>query len=260
MPKTPLLSILLITFLAGCSTNKILVVKPETLHFDSPETSGGLLNGSISFSTADKTPEYEFASIETTNFFGTNTTLGSNEKVKDASYTNFKFYLGIWDRIDFFTKTSGVTGVKVQLFGSSREQATMGWKLALSFATGDYSSVQSSNDLLILGAYDENAGLSTDGQSTDYGVNVGYRFNPMILSYANFFKNTTEVTGTYNNNTTTLSKHRSHNAKGINIGIEFISTDKFGFMSIEAGYIKSYWSTLGTDTFSPLGISFGTFW
>jgi len=92
------------------------------------------------------------------------------------------------------------------------------------------------------------------------GINIGYRFNPTVLTYSNFFKNDTEVTGFYNNNTTALSKHRSHNAKGINIGIEFINEERFGFMSIEAGYVKSYWSTLGTDTYTPIGISFGSFW
>jgi len=47
---------------------------------------------------------------------------------------------------------------------------------------------------------------------------------------------------------------------GINIGVEFINEERFGFMSIEAGYVKSYWSTLGTDTYTPIGISFGSFW
>ncbi|MDQ6984261.1 MAG: hypothetical protein Q9M44_06065 [Ghiorsea sp.] len=82
----------------------------------------------------------------------------------------------------------------------------------------------------------------------------------LFLHIQTFFKNDTEVTGFYNNNTTALSKHRSHNTKGINIGVEFINEERFGFMSIEAGYIKSYWSTLGTDTYTPIGRNFGSFW
>lgn len=256
--KQVLLLIGLLFIFTSCSTTRILTVKPELLHFDTPETSGGFLNGNVTFSAATKTPRYEFGRGTTGNFFGTDTTLGDTEEAVLGDASSLGLSLGLWDRVDIFTRTRGMAGIKIQVLGSPRIKQEEGWKLAISAAAGDYSYVES-YDIFPIGASDENSNFYVDGVSSDITVNTGYRFSPRILVYANLFKNQTEVTGFYSNVNTTFRKDRSHEAKGVLIGVNFMS-DKHGFATLEFGYARSSWTLLGTNTYTPVGISFGSYW
>ena len=260
--KTPfkhsLLLMSLLIFFAGCSTTKILTVKPEILHFDTPETSGGFLNGTALFMAVGKTPIYEFGRATTSDFNGTTTALADKEEVKVGSYYGLGLSLGLWDRIDIFTRARGMSGLKIQVIGSPRIKKEVGWKLALSAATGDYSYVET-YQTFPFGSYDENSDFYVNGTSTDITINTGYRFNPRILVYANVFRNQTEASGFYSNVSTSFRKERSHEAKGVLIGVNLTSND-YGFATLEFGYARSKWSQLGTKTYTPAGISFGSYW
>ncbi|MDQ6984665.1 MAG: hypothetical protein Q9M44_08105, partial [Ghiorsea sp.] len=186
--KTTVLLISLLLIFTSCSTTIILTVKPELLHFDTPETSGGFLNGNVTFSAATKTPRYEFGRGTTDNFFGTDTTLGDTEKAVLGDAFSLGLSLGLWDRVDIFTRTRGMTGIKIQVLGSPRIKQEEGWKVAISAPAGDYSYVEAYSTFPS-GAYDENSNFYVDGVSTDITVNTGYRLSPRILVYANLFRN-----------------------------------------------------------------------
>ncbi len=256
--QTSLLISLLVIF-TGCTTTKVLVVKPELLHFDTPETTGNFLAGDINVHAAGKTPKYEFGKASATDFDASRS-VSSSEKVSDNSYINLGLNLGLIKRIDFFMRTRGVAGLKIQVLGTSKANRKDGWKMAISSYYGNYAYIQSDDELLIFGS-SADLDLSLIGKTMGYTINTGYRFNPKILTYANVFYNKTDVTGTYNfNPSTSFRKERIQKASGILFGLNILDDNKSSFFTLEAGLTKSSWSSLNTKTYTPIGASIGYFW
>ncbi len=243
----------------GCTTTKVLVVKPELLHFDTPETTGSFLAGDINVHVAAKTPKYEFGKSSVTDFDASRS-VSTSEKVSDNSYFNLGLNLGLIKRIDFFMRTRGVAGLKIQVLGTSKANREDGWKMAISSYYGNYAYVQSDNELLIFGSSSD-LDLSLTGKTIGYTINTGYRFNPKLLAYTNIFHNKTDVTGTYNfNPSTSFRKERIQKARGILFGLNILNDNKSSFFTLEAGLTRSSWSSLGTEIYTPIGASIGYFW
>lgn len=260
--KYSLLLTIILLFTTGCSTTTKLIVQPEILRFDTPETSGGFLNGSIDTHIVTSTPKYDFARTSDTDFFifDINNTVSISEKVEQSSYLGFGLNLGIIERIDVFKRSEGMTGIKVQVLGSPRLKREEGWKLSLSLGRGDYSHVET-RDLLFIFPTDRDYRLSTYSTSIDASINAGYRYNSSMLVYFNIFKNKTDATGFFQQNATTLlRKDRTHDAKGGLLGINLMKENKSTFVTFEVGYAQSTWSTLGTKTYTPAGVSIGYMW
>jgi hypothetical protein len=150
-----------LVFLSGCTTTQTLVVRPEALHFDTPETSGAFLKGSIAASIGAK-PKYEFGTASTSDFLGDTSSANASEKFKSGAAMGFNFDVGLLERVDIFLRAESVIGLKVQLLGASRLKLEPGWKLSVSGASAKYAYVQTEKDLYLFGS-DDPVGLAIKG-------------------------------------------------------------------------------------------------
>jgi len=245
-------------FLSACTTTQTLVVRPEVLHFDTPETSGAFLKGNVAISVGPR-PKYEFGTASTSDFLGDTSSANTSERFKSDASMGFNLNVGLLERIDVFLRADNVLGLKAQLIGAPLAKLEPGWKLTVSGASAKYAYVQTEKDFYVYGS-DDPVGLSMKGKSSDYTINTGYRFNPQFLTYVNVFKNDTTAQGIFDTKTIKLSKNRTQSTKGILLGINFIQESKSSFFTLEIGYAKSTWSTLGTKTYTPAGASIGYIW
>lgn len=249
----------LIFICTSCTTTKILIVQPDILHFETPETSGGFFHGTVDIHMFSNSPKYEYGRASTTDFLGDTAYANQDEKAKSIDDFNVGLSLGIIDKLDFFTRRGKISGIKYQFLGSSRGQLEKGWKASLSLGFGNYSYIETDD---FLGS-DDPVNLSSEGKSIDYNINTGYRYNNNFLTYINVFKNKTDAKGTYTStspSTASFSKERSHHAEGILFGLNFMPDNKHNYVTLEVGYAKSTWSTLGSKVYTPVGISIGYFW
>lgn len=247
-------------FLSGCSTTQTLMFKPAILHFDTPETTGEMLSGSVEMNFKQSTPRYIFGSYSKTRLLGAaTTTVDASENVTKKDTIDLSIKLGTLDNFDVFVRSEGMFGLKVQLVGSPRATKEEGWKLALSAGAGDYSSTKRSNNLWF--STHPDAASSTNGRSYDASLNTGYRFNSFSLLYLNIFHSNSKVTGEIrNSNTILLQKNRTNKTNGALLGINLMDVDKHVFVTLETGIAKSSWTTLGQSTFKPVGVSLGYLW
>jgi len=248
--------VLLCLFLiSGCASNSDLYLKPALLHFDTPETSGKLLGGSMNFNITQKTPIYEYGKIN--NYY----TIDTSEQVGSKNASNINMHLGLASYIDFIA-FSPLSGIKIQLLGGSRQENTIGWKMAFSHTRGD--PFESGRPNSSFDNTTHNIGgpsLKQTNKSMDYALNTGYRFNSSILGYLNVFYQKSESHGEISQGgLTILQRERTNKVTGSIFGVNYLNESKSISYLFELGLVKSRWPTLGTTTSSPFGFSVGFVW
>ena len=242
--------VVMLICLTGCNIK--YTYTPSLLHFSTPETSGALGSGVVNFSSAS-TPEY---TLFTSNYSGTTVSDTPQSVSTDVIYTKIDAWLGLSNNIDFYLDADGVLGAKIQWLGTSRLAKEVGLKLATEIrAFKDTSSDSSSG--------------SGGSSMVDVSLNVGYRFNPTVLSYFNIYKSNNTVSAYASKKTivggtvTSSSSYRfeaKSQSQGVLLGIQLTPQGKPVSVMFEAGVAQTTWDNFETLTAYPLGISLGYIW
>ena len=173
-----------LALLGGCAST--LDYDPTLLRFDSPEVSGGILSGNAQYQFA-VTDRRVMAKIDQ-EMFDTEFTDSSEATVEKASTLGVRSDVGLSENVDVYIRaqsgTASVVGAKLQFVGSTHNKIENGLKISASaeFGYSNDSSVKGDRKTLSM-------------ISSDYSINIGYRFTSNLIVYMNNFYNRNDIKG-----------------------------------------------------------------
>ena len=253
-----LIYLLPLLILTSCAS-KIDYHMPVT-RFDTPEVSGEFLSGSIEWNMATS-KKVTLGSIWTDAFIVvTSSTDDSKYLETSKNFTNFTFELGLLPTVDFYTDTHwdspAISGIKIQIFGTSKKESTEGIKLALKAGFGATELEQTSTYTGWDGTSSSIKSIM-DLKSYEAALIFGYRKSKELIGYLTGYYHHFKVEADLlKDNTTEIS------ASGISRNYGLLAGVRIGHKShasFEGGVVKSSYESIST-TSGVVGLEFGYSW
>ncbi len=252
--------LLLLILLTSCSTK--IDYHMATTRFDTPEVSGGLLDGSVEWNVASSR-KVILGEVWTNWFIFSSATTYDDQYIESSiNYMNLSFELGLLPILDIYQDSHwdspAIYGVKIQLFGSSRKEVKEGMKVALKLGLGSANGDKESN------VYTDSDGVTTSSVESEMSIDayeaamiVGYRTNQRLIWYLNSFYQYYKVESELvKDGVTELTANGISRNYGLLAGMRFGETLH---ASVEGGYTKSSYESYSTDG-AVVGLEFGYSW
>lgn len=255
--------LLLLILLTSCATDIDYHV-PLT-RFDSPETKGKFLAGEVgnTFGSSHKIVTAEVAETIFPDLFDAN--VDKDTELSRSSHLTLGAALGLLERLDASFQKYGdgpsVVGVKFQFLGKPELDTETGFKGALKVGYGYMDENEGELTVNLAGSGTRTYSGEIDVDVYDASLILGYRVNPLAVTYVNGIYSYHETKSTLKSNTfPSIIVNGVVRTYGGLAGIRIGNPKNHFFIKLETGYVRTRWEQHLSKNTVPFGIGADFTW